>query len=458
MMVFCPETGLQKLQAENYEPEEMDTELQPISVMRAYVLQLLGETEEAMSRYNTILKSEHGDDAAIATAANNMVSLRVGEEKVFESLKRIARATKVSEDILSPRLRKALRYNQALLAFHGKQNQRCQTICKDFISRDPTDEFPHLVLAALYFREKQFAKSEAELANVSTDFGVLVKASLLIQSNKVKQAIEALESLQKIRFEPAVVSVVVNLYDKVGDVSSAVKFFDSAIAHQQKVTKDTKKASLLRMRSASFKFRKGLFQECVKEFETLVAEDEKSGDIPLDVISSMVVAAARVGSNVAAKYADQLPPLVGMGNVNVAELEAQITTPLDLIKKREKSKEDQESKEGDQGKVKKPKKKNRKKRLPKNFDPANPGPLPDPERWLPRWQRSSKKKYAKKNKEAMMFRGPQGSSETQITPEHSRRSSGAAPIAVSSPTATSPVAGAPKPAVKRGNQKKKGKR
>jgi len=37
-------------------------------------------------------------------------------------------------------------------------------------------------------------------------------------------------------------------------------------------------------------------------------------------------------------------------------------------------------------------KKKRKIRLPKGFDPANPGPPPDPERWLPKWQRSDYKK------------------------------------------------------------------
>ena len=41
------------------------------------------------------------------------------------------------------------------------------------------------------------------------------------------------------------------------------------------------------------------------------------------------------------------------------------------------------------------KKRHRKKRLPKNFNPLNPGPMPDPERWVPRMQ---KKKYRNKNK------------------------------------------------------------
>ena len=43
-----------------------------------------------------------------------------------------------------------------------------------------------------------------------------------------------------------------------------------------------------------------------------------------------------------------------------------------------------------------PKKRKQRVRLPKNFDPRNPGPEPDPERWLPKWQRFRYKKYAKK--------------------------------------------------------------
>ena len=38
------------------------------------------------------------------------------------------------------------------------------------------------------------------------------------------------------------------------------------------------------------------------------------------------------------------------------------------------------------------KRRKRKPQYPKGFDPANPGPPPDPERWLAKWQRSDFKK------------------------------------------------------------------
>ncbi|KAL4460827.1 hypothetical protein ABPG74_016299 [Tetrahymena malaccensis] len=55
-------------------------------------------------------------------------------------------------------------------------------------------------------------------------------------------------------------------------------------------------------------------------------------------------------------------------------------------------------------KITKPKKK--RVRYPKGFDPKNPGPLPNPERWLPKWER----KDFKKKKGAALNSRTQGSS------------------------------------------------
>ena len=53
-----------------------------------------------------------------------------------------------------------------------------------------------------------------------------------------------------------------------------------------------------------------------------------------------------------------------------------------------------------------PQKRKRKPKLPKGFDPENPGPMPDPERWLPKWQQARYKKYAKKR--GIYLKGAQG--------------------------------------------------
>ena len=71
--------------------------------------------------------------------------------------------------------------------------------------------------------------------------------------------------------------------------------------------------------------------------------------------------------------------------------------------KKSKKKVDEEVKKTEKGaKIFIPKARTNKKiKYPKNFDPLNPGPLPDPERWIPKWQRS-------KGKKKLKLRGPQG--------------------------------------------------
>ena len=62
-----------------------------------------------------------------------------------------------------------------------------------------------------------------------------------------------------------------------------------------------------------------------------------------------------------------------------------------------------------------PKKRNKKVRYPKSYDPHNPGLMPDPERWLPKWQRSRFKKMAKKK--GIYIKGAQGDAQidTDVT-------------------------------------------
>merc|ERR1719188_406681 len=76
--------------------------------------------------------------------------------------------------------------------------------------------------------------------------------------------------------------------------------------------------------------------------------------------------------------------------------------------------DDQETAAGEEGeaakevKAKAKRRRKRKPRYPKGFDPENPGPPPDPERWLPKHERAEFKKRMRKRDKALA-RGPQGS-------------------------------------------------
>jgi len=69
-----------------------------------------------------------------------------------------------------------------------------------------------------------------------------------------------------------------------------------------------------------------------------------------------------------------------------------------------------------------PIKRKRNAKLPKNFDPENPGPMPDPERWLPKWQQARYKKYARKR--GVYLKGAQG--DAQVTTDVNKTGGAAA--------------------------------
>jgi hypothetical protein len=63
-----------------------------------------------------------------------------------------------------------------------------------------------------------------------------------------------------------------------------------------------------------------------------------------------------------------------------------------------------------------PKQRKRKNKLPKGIEKGGAG-KPDPERWLPKWQRSKYKKYARKNAKYMKGGASQGDAQidTDVT-------------------------------------------
>jgi signal recognition particle subunit SRP72 len=69
------------------------------------------------------------------------------------------------------------------------------------------------------------------------------------------------------------------------------------------------------------------------------------------------------------------------------------------------------------------KKRHRKTKFPKGYDPAQPGPPLDPERWLPKWQRSKYKKMAKKR--GIVLKGAQGDAamDTDVTNTYNKEQS-----------------------------------
>lgn len=116
------------------------------------------------------------------------------------------------------------------------------------------------------------------------------------------------------------------------------------------------------------------------------------------LLTKLILAYYSNGEDVPEHLLDQLPPLPELTPEQIAAFEqAAIASPGSHSRKRAESEPEPQSV--------KPKKKSKKKKIryPKGFDPANPGPPPDPERWLPRYERAKGRRRNQVN-----LRGPQG--------------------------------------------------
>ena len=133
---------------------------------------------------------------------------------------------------------------------------------------------------------------------------------------------------------------------------------------------------------------------------------EKIDGTDVEVLCALVEALSNTDPTNAEQYAQRLQ-VPSYEHLDPEALEAAPVPKITMPKKAESGKDagGDWNPAGTDAEIAK-KRRKKKVRYPKNFDPENPGPPPDPERWLPKTERTEyKKKMAKKTKN--LFRGPQ---------------------------------------------------
>jgi signal recognition particle subunit SRP72 len=136
---------------------------------------------------------------------------------------------------------------------------------------------------------------------------------------------------------------------------------------------------------------------------------EKIDGSDTEALCGLVQSLAGTDPEQAERYAERLK-VPSYDHLDAEELEKAAIPKIDknLKKTKEKDTDQNDTEEVAEKTTKAKKRRKRKIRYPKNFDPENPGPPPDPERWLPKRERAEFKKRMKKRDKALM-RGPQGS-------------------------------------------------
>merc|ERR1712137_1167487 len=255
--------------------------------------------------------------------------------------------------------------NKCLLLLQADQIDEAKKEAQRVRQVDPGSARLIITLAAIGAAEKKSKVSESLLQNFLSEYPdnedvLLALAQLRVKQGKQDKAIQTLTQLPVyLRVEPRVVEAMAALYHQQKQNDKAVECLREAVEFWRK-QKDAEASFAAVLRTASRLAMELKDASFAAEILQLYLEELEKAAIPKVVISTKKIAAGEDS-----------------------------TTENNLKKKKKK----------------------RKPRYPKGFDPENPGPPPDPERWLPKRERTAyKEKIRKKSKHSN--RGPQGAMPT----------------------------------------------
>lgn len=492
------------LQADGASASEIDHELAGLRVQEAFILQQLSrlpgaqgtENEQALALYTRVLGDKATDPNVASIASNNIITLRSGSSKIWDSLKKSNKAMDIDlkDMTLSVRQRSTIQLNRALVLLHGRQNDKCRELLAGLTKEFHSNAQIALAQAAVLAKDKTRVRDAEESlrdwlkSNESTATPEAVQsmylglAHLALLRSDIPAALSCINTLlskkggSAMAHKPALVATLVALHERNNDLEAAHQTIQAAIAHwaSPALKKDPSSARLLQRLLSSagaFYSRHGREQDAAALLEALAAETQSGASAAsrAESVARLVLAYAHAGNAAKeAQYVSQLPALSIPASLDVAQLES---VPAPEVAKRKPKKKaaaasaasakkqgDEDTDGGDTdtdgegdgedgGESKTDdgaaapsaslakaaarqrakaaakaaalrKKPRAPKRYPKGFDPANPGPMPDPERWLPRWERSNQKKF--KRRQGNAIRGAQGSTNMANMPAASK--------------------------------------
>ncbi|XP_051142581.1 uncharacterized protein LOC127259346 [Andrographis paniculata] len=412
LLLSARRIGQETLMEENLADDDIEIELAPIVVQLAYVQKILGNHEEAFVQYTNIIKKSLADESSLAVSICNLIALK-GPKDVSDGLRKLDKLIEKGEGPstfqlsgvlnlkLSQKQKEAIYVNRLLLLLHSNKLDQARELGSALPGMFPNSILPVLLLAAVHVRENKANKAEELLLQYASKFPenskviFLARAQVAAAAGHAQVAADSLLKIPEIQHKPATVATVVSLKERAGDIDGASSVFDSAIQWWSHAMTEDNKLNIIMQEAAAFKLRHGKKDEAARLYENLV---KSHGSI--EALVGLIQTTAHTNVEKAESYEKQLKPLPGLKGINIESLEKtsgakqieNVSIPeMYEPKNKEKTK----------------KKRKRKPRYPKGFDPANPGPPPDPERWLPKRERSSYRPK-RKDKRAAQIRGSQG--------------------------------------------------
>ena len=433
-LTLAKNQGAETLMDEDLDEDAVADELMAVDAQRAFVAEMLGRKDEAAEGYRAALAIESTDAATRAIVANNLAALvgsrgEGGADAMRRTQRNCDKDGKLNDVLvgkLSERQRRTLVVNRAKALLHSNHLDRCRDALGTLRKLDGDAGAKEAVMleAALFMRERKPEKAVKLLGDVVAkggDVGTVRDARLALaqihaSAGDYANAIDALRGVSELEGTAAGAATLVALHELAGDASGADAVLDASSGGASAGGAPPEVA----LRAAERKLTRGAAGEARAMFESVAADPAADDDDKLAASAGIAFAKAQVG-DVAGAEADagalfeRVASAAG-GATDADSLEdtlpASVLVRAAEMEKRMRGKRGAKSRGDGDGSTDKPKaRKKRKKKviLPKGFDPSNPGPLPDPERWLPLRERSTWKGKRKK----VNIRGAQGASSAK---------------------------------------------
>lgn len=374
-----------------------------------------GRSKEAANIYASALKNKPNDAALVAVASNNAVVINK-DQNMFDSKKKIRAAlADAAEPKLTGRQKKLIAKNNCLLAYYtNTQGDQLQKLCTALKQKHPDLEFTvALIRVCQLVRDKKYKEAievlekAAPTGTRTSDQELAIRFATcqlqLLAGNK-KAAIDVLQSLGDARYKPGVVSALVSLLSD--NRQGASEILRQSVEWYKTGKVNAGDLSEMWRQAADFHMRGGQPEVAASSLEELYRKNPSD----MRILAQLVIAYAQFDPAKAQQASKSLPALKDTASTTNQEVDALEATnwmmSTKAVKKTATKSTADQSPGGTAGsdKVKKRRTRKRKGKLPKNCDP---NAQPDPERWLPKYERTGyRKKRDRRVKEVM--KGSQG--------------------------------------------------
>lgn len=418
--------GEETLFEEGLDDDEVAEELAGVDAQLAYIDAMQQRPQAAMESYKAVLDLESPDELSNIVAAANLVLCQIrvnshdrkGAQEKLKSLEPfLERSSGVLKIKASLESRLGATTCQGILATYAAGSLAANKVdhareaVRSLETLYPRAPVGFLMNAAILARDGKVKEAISILQSGENRYAgsdvhmsaTALHAQLATHIQDYTTAAELLQNLpEKYAHAPAVLATRCSLYELGGDV---VKAQETATLVLQREDKAAKTWALKKL--ASIEISVGNLSAAAQYLIDLVTMDPTTWEDPsILFLLPRCIACCDPSKHI---NIDSVPSAFTR-DIDVDALESQAGNML--LKKKQGDEDDEGQKSGDK---KKRKKRKRKVRYPKDFNPENPGPLPDPERWLPKWQRAENRKLRKKKKDKDATRGSQGAGKVDTS-------------------------------------------